>query len=104
VPLDHDKAEDEAFARAALGRTFTSGRWGRAWSPMVEILASRELVSDSTTNWDVVPQMQVTLNVRQHVMLNAGARIPLNDSDIRDTRYLVYLLWDWFDGGLTEGW
>jgi mono/diheme cytochrome c family protein len=104
VPLDHEKAEDEAFARAALGRTFTSGRFGRAWSPMVEILASRELVSESTTHWDVVPQMQVTLNVRQHVMLNAGARIPLNDSETRDTRYLVYLLWDWFDGGLTEGW
>jgi hypothetical protein len=24
--------------------------------------------------------------------------------DTRSTRLLVYLLWDWFDGGFFEGW
>lgn len=104
IPMDHEKAEDEAFARVALGRTFTSGRWGRAWSPMVEVLAEQELVSGANTDWDALPQMQVTLNQRQHVMLSAGARIPLNDTETRDTQFLVYLLWDWFDGGLLAGW
>ena len=33
----------EAFWRAALGKTFEQGRFGRAWSPMVEVLGAREL-------------------------------------------------------------
>ncbi len=32
------RAGNEAFWRAALGKTFTEGRFGRAWSPMVELL------------------------------------------------------------------
>ncbi|MFW6201823.1 MAG: c-type cytochrome [Gemmatimonadota bacterium] len=104
VPLDRDRADDEAFGRAVLGRSFTEGRWGRVWSPMVELLADRELVSGASTDWDLLPQLQVTLNTRQHVMANAGVRIPLTDADVRPTEILVYLLWDWFDGGLLEGW
>ena len=97
-------AENEAFWRIALGRSFTEGRWGRTWSPMVELLGARELVSGEPVNWDLVPQLQVTLNTRQHVMLNLGVRLPLNDTDARQTEFLVYLLWDWFDGGFFEGW
>jgi len=104
LPTDRDAAENEAFWRVALGKTFTRGRWGRAWSPMVELLGSRALVSGETTHWDLVPQMQVTLSRRQHIMMNAGVRFPLNDREGRDTRFMVYLLWDWFDGGLFEGW
>lgn len=105
LPVDTDRATEEAFARLALGRSFTQGGpWGRTWSPMVEILAARELASGEDVNWDLVPQLQVTLNTRQHVMLNAGVRVPMNDTDVRDTQALVYILWDWFDGGLFEGW
>ena len=93
----------EAFFRGALGKSFTQGQWGRTWSPMVEVLGARELEAGASTQWDLAPQMQVTLNTRQHVMLNVGARIPLDDPD-RDTRITVYLLWDWFDGGFLEGW
>lgn len=95
---------DELAARAVLGRTFTRGEWGRAWSPMVEVLGSRELEDGESWGWDVAPQMQVTLNTRQHVMLNAALLLPLTDRDARDPRLYVYLLWDWFDGGLLEGW
>lgn len=105
LPLDTDRATEEAFARLALGRSFTQGGpWGRTWSPMVEVLAARELASGEDVNWDLVPQFQVTLNTRQHVMLNAGVRIPMNDTDVRETQALVYILWDWFDGGLFAGW
>jgi len=103
LPLDDD-ADDEAFARLALGRSWVEGRWGRTWSPMVELLASRELVSGATLHWDAVPQVQVTLNTRQHVMLNVGVRLPLNDTAGRDPTLLAYLLWDWFDGGFFQGW
>lgn len=95
---------DELAWRAALGRTWTSGRFGRSWTPMVEILGARELESGADINWDVLPQVQVTLNTRQHVMANAGVRIPLNNTGGRGTEVMVYLLWDWFDGGFFEGW
>jgi hypothetical protein len=99
-----NRAEHEAFWRTVAGRTFTQGRFGRAWSPMVEALGWRELAEGHRVRWDLVPQMQVTLNTRQHVMLNVGVRIPVSDRDGRSTSLAVYLLWDWFDGGLFEGW
>lgn len=102
-PLLRDKATEEAFWRAALGTSLTQGQWGRTWSPMVEVLGSRELESGAVNHWDIVPQMQVTLNKRQHLMLNVGVRIPADDAS-RDTQLMVYVLWDWFDGGLFEGW
>ncbi len=101
IPLT--RPTQEAFFRGTLGKSFASGRWGRTWSPMVELLGSRELESGATTHWDLAPQMQVTLNTRQHVMLNVGVQIPVDDPG-RDTRVTVYLLWDWFDGGFLEGW
>ena len=96
--------DDEAVVRGALGRTFTSGSWGRAWTPMMELQAKRELISGEGWGWDVVPQFQVTLNTRQHVMLNVAVSLPLTDSESRDARAYVYVLWDWFDGGFFEGW
>lgn len=104
-PFQRNKAENEAFLRFAVGRTFTTGGWwGRAWSPMVELLASRELESGANIHWDIVPQIQVTLNTRQHIMFNIGVRIPANHASNRDIQVMVYLLWDWFDGGFLEGW
>lgn len=71
---------------------------------MVEWLAARDLGDGAPVQWDVVPQMQVTLNKRQHIMINAGARIPVNRRAGRSTQVIAYFLWDWFDGGLLEGW
>jgi len=104
LPFDTDRADNEAFLRAVFGGTLTSGKWGRAWTPMLELLGSRGLVSGADTDWDAVYELQVTLNRRQHVMLNAGVRTPLTDPDERSTQVLMYLLWDWFDGGLFAGW
>lgn len=104
LPADSDRADEEAFLRAAIGRTFTSGRWGRAFSPIVEILGARELVGGATTHWDIAPQVQVTLNTRQHITAAFGVRTPLNDTSSRDTQVMAYVLWEWFDGNLFEGW
>ena len=103
IPLDQEAGENEAFLRAALGKSAARGRWGRTFSPMVEVLASGELESDAPIHWDLVPQIQVTLNTRQHVMANVGVRLPVDGSG-RDPQLMVYLLWDWFDGGFLEGW
>jgi mono/diheme cytochrome c family protein len=95
---------DEGFWRLAVGRTFVEGRWGRAWSPMVELLGKREFAGGEPALWDVVPQMQVTLSRRQHIMANVGVLLPLNEREGRSAQLLVYVLWDWFDGGPLEGW
>jgi hypothetical protein len=103
LPSDSTKGTKEAFLRTALGRTFAEDRgFGRAWSPQVEVLWARP--ERMASEWDVVPQVQVTLSKLQHVMVAAGARIPLNQREERPTQALVYLLWDWFDGGLFEFW
>jgi hypothetical protein len=102
-PLERD-AVQEVFWRAAIGKSFFEGRFGRSWSPMVEVLGVRQLESGRSVLWDVVPQMQVTLSKRQHVMVNAGLRVPLNERAERDRQILMYLLWDWFDGGFFSGW
>jgi mono/diheme cytochrome c family protein len=112
VPLwpDEDGLPSELFWRGVLGKTFTSGEFGRAWSPMVELLAaapvggSDDVVGSRDVELDIVPQMQITLNTRQHIMLNLGVRLPLTDADARDTQFIIYLLWDWFDGGFFDGW
>ena len=96
--------QKEGFWRVALGKTFVQGRFGRAWSPMVEVLGQRAFGSLGTTRWDLLPQMQVSLSKRQHILVNAGVRIPVTDRSGRATEVLTYLLWDWFDGGLLDGW
>ncbi len=104
-PFEGSKANNEAFLRLVLGRTFTTGGWwGRAWSPMLEVLAARELVSGEDIVFDIMPEIQITLSTRQHIMFNFGVRIPVTDASKRDLQVMVYLLWDWFDGGLFEGW
>jgi mono/diheme cytochrome c family protein len=102
-PITRQEASTEGFWRTAIGKTFTQG-WGRAWSPMLEVLGAREFESGARAEWDVIPQLQVTLSTRQHIILNAGFRFPVNDTYERNKTFMVYLLWDWFDGGLFSGW
>jgi hypothetical protein len=107
LPVDKEAGRathNEAFWRASLGRTFFLGEYGRALSPQVEILGAREWTDEADTLWDVAPQIQIPLNRRQHVRIAFGARIPINNTDVRETTYRAYLLWDWFDGGFFEGW
>jgi hypothetical protein len=104
LTADNDKAENAGFLRTALGWTTTTGQFGRAWSPMVEFTAAREFATDAELAYSILPQIQITLNKRQHVMLNIGLREPLNNRDTRKTQLVMYLLLDWFDGMLFEGW
>jgi mono/diheme cytochrome c family protein len=103
IPL-YDGGEKEGFGRLVLGRTFVSGQWGRSWTPMVEVQAKRELEGGVPTAVDVVPQIQISLNTRQHVLANVGLLVPATETSGRSVRLLAYLLLDWFDGGFFEGW
>jgi hypothetical protein len=101
---NHDRANDETFLRAAIGRSFEQPAGGRIWSPMLELVGARDLGTGERTRWDMVPQLQITLNQRQHLVLNVGAQLPVTDRQGRGRKLLFYFLWDWFDGGLLEGW
>jgi mono/diheme cytochrome c family protein len=104
LSADRLEAEHEVFWRAAVGRTFEQARFGRAWAPMIEVLGRRETNGREPALWDVVPEVHVTLTKRQHIMLNGGVRIPLNDRVGRSVQVITYFLWDWFDGSLVDGW
>jgi hypothetical protein len=104
-PTDTGIAKRAVYWRTVLGKSFAPDKGlGRLWSPMVELLADREFDSEAGINWDVVPQIQVTLSRRQHVRASVGLRLPVNDFGPRPTQILFYLMWDWFDGGLRDGW
>jgi len=71
---------------------------------MTEFIASRELLPGARQDWDVVPQMQITLSRRQHVRANIGVDIPFTNTTGRSTQVVFYLLWDYFDGSWRDGW
>ena len=104
-PTDTERAPRAVFGRVAVGKSLAQdGGFGRLWTPMIEVLADREFEEGARVNWDVVPQVQIALNKRQHVRANVGIRRPLNDTGRRSTQFVFYALWDFFDGGLRDGW
>jgi hypothetical protein len=104
LPFETSRGEIEIFGRGAFGKTFRPGRFGRMISPMVEISGKGAVEEGATIDWTFVPQIQVALSKRQHVLWNIGLALPLNDLENRDYTLLTYILWDWFDGGFFEGW
>jgi mono/diheme cytochrome c family protein len=105
LPAHTDKLPRAYYLRTAIGKTFaTEGGLGRRWSPMIEAIADRDLVSGASTNWDLIPQIQIPLSKRLHVLANVGFRFPANHTADRPRQFMFYVLWDWFDGSLLEGW
>ena len=105
IPLQKKNGvELEGFGRLALGTTFTQSHFGRAWSPIIEAIAFRELTAGAPTSLDLVPQVQVTLSRRRHIRASVAANFPTLQRQGRDPQAMFYFLWDWFDGGLFEAW
>lgn len=96
-------ATRETFVRTAVGTSFFGDRgFGRAWSPTVEVLWATP--QGEASEWDLVPQLQVSLSKLQHVMVAGGVRIPLSDRETRRSQVVGYLLWDWYDGSFFDFW
>ncbi len=75
------------------------------WSPMLELISDRDLEDGARTNVDLMPQVQVTINRRQHIRVSLGLQIPVDQYRTgRSKQVVFYFLWDWFDGGLLDGW
>ena len=95
--------ENSTYLRQAWGYTYAQDHgFGRAWTPMTEILWSKEKGGRSVV--DVVPQMQVSLSKLQHILISVGVSVPATQREGRHPQFLTYFLWDWFDGGLTQYW
>jgi hypothetical protein len=105
LPAHPDDVPRAYYLRTAIGKTFSAeGGFGRRWSPMVEFIADRDLVSGATTNWDIVPEIQIPMSKRMHILGNIGMRLPMNNTAGRQKQVMFYVLWDWVDGSLTKGW
>jgi mono/diheme cytochrome c family protein len=105
LPFHTDVAPQAWYAHAAIGQSFSAGGGlGRTWTPMVEFIADRDLDAGAKMNWDIVPQLQIPLSKRMHILGNVGVRVPINNTAGRPVQVMYYLLWDFADGGLREGW
>jgi hypothetical protein len=105
IPAKTGRADPELVTRVAAGWSFELGRFGRTLTPMLEL--ENALVfgdGEAVDEWDLIPQLQLALSKRQHVLFNLGLRVPVSQTSERDLRIAAYLLWDWYDGGLFEGW
>jgi hypothetical protein len=105
LPVHTNRKPRAFFLRTALGKTLsTEGGLGRRWSPMAEFVADREFTSGARTNWDIVPQIQIPIAKRMHILASVGVRLPINNTAGRSRQFLFYVLWDYGDGGLKDGW
>jgi mono/diheme cytochrome c family protein len=105
LPVHPDITPQSLFWYTTLGQTLAPDhRLGRQWSPMVEFLATRDLVDGAKTNWDVMPEMQVTVSPRQHIRADIGVRAPFTNTVGRVPQVYFYVLWDWAEGHFWNGW
>jgi hypothetical protein len=105
IPRHMAEAARSVYTRMAVGSSFATGMGaGRLWSPMLEVVANRDLQAGAVTDFDLIPQLEVTLSARQHINANLAYRIAVNDTAQRSSEIMLYVLWDWLDGGLLEGW
>lgn len=105
LPFDTSVTPRSMFFRTAVGQAFAADHMlGRLYSPMVEFLADRSFEPGAATDWDVLPEMQVTVSRRQHVRVGVGVREPFTDTSGRTPQVLFYVLWDHADGKIWDGW
>jgi mono/diheme cytochrome c family protein len=109
IGTDQPTATDESprtfFWRVAAGKSFRQEHGlGRLWSPIFEVVSDRDFADRARADIDVVPQFQLTINRRQHIRANVGLQVPVANTAGRSTQVVFYVLWDWFDGGLLDGW
>lgn len=105
LPANTSIAPRNLFFRSTVGQAIAQDHGlGRLFTPMLEFLASRDYTPGASTDWDVLPEMQVTVSRRQHIRAAAGYRKPVTDTSGRAPQVEFYVLWDWAEGHFWEGW
>ncbi len=105
LPVDSSISPRSLFFRTAAGASFAPDHGlGRLYSPMLEFIAKRDYTTGASTDWDVMPEMQVTVSRRQHIRAAVGYRKPFTDVSGRAPEIDFYVLWDWAEGHFWEGW
>ncbi len=105
LPVDTSVAPRSMFWRSTVGQAIIPDHGlGRQFSPMIELLGSRNFKQGAGNDWDLLPEMQVTISPRQHIRAAVGVREPFTNTSGRSPQVLFYVLWDWADGKLWEGW
>jgi hypothetical protein len=105
ISFNTTKSPDSLFFRSVVGHSMAPDHGlGRLFSPMVEVLGARDYSTGAKTDLDVLPEMQVTVNRRQHIRADVGVREPFTDTSGRHPQVVFYLLWDWAEGKFWEGW
>lgn len=105
LPVDASVSPRSLFFRSAVGHSMAPDHGlGRLFSPMVEFTSVRDFVPGAATEWDVLPEMQVTVSRRQHIRAAVGYRKPFTDVSGRAPQVDFYVLWDWAEGHFWEGW
>ena len=105
ITADSKQSPRSAFWRITAGQAMAEDHGlGRLFSPMVELLASRDFKQGAKTDWDVLPEIQMTVSRRQHIRADVGVRAPFTDTAGRPPQVVFYLLWDRADGKLWSGW
>ncbi|HXM97747.1 MAG TPA: c-type cytochrome [Candidatus Dormibacteraeota bacterium] len=105
LPFDTKVAPRSMYWRVAVGQALAQDHMlGRLFSPMVEFLAVRDFAPGAATNWDILPEMQITISRRQHIRVAFGVREPISNTAGRTPHVQFYLLWDRADGKFWQGW
>jgi hypothetical protein len=105
LPVNTTVSPRNLFFRSTVGQALALDHGlGRVFTPMVEVLASRDYSPGASTDWDVLPQLQMTLNRRQHIRADIGVRAPFTNTGNRTPQVQFYVLWDWAEGKFWEGW
>lgn len=105
LPVNTSIAPRSLFFRSAIGGSYAADHGlGRLYTPMVEFLLNKNFTSGADTDWDMMPEMQVTVNRRQHIRAAAGYRKPVTNVSGRAPQVEFYVLWDWAEGHFWSGW
>jgi mono/diheme cytochrome c family protein len=104
LPTDVSSVPRSAFWSGALGKTIAFSSITRIWSPMIELAGSHDFESGAPVDWNLVPQVQLSLSAMQHVRAGVGVNVPLTQRKTRDSQIMAYILWDTADGPLLKGW
>lgn len=105
LPVDSSISPRSMFYRATIGQAIAPDHMlGRLYSPMVEFLGTRDFSPGAASEWDVLPEMQITISRRQHVRVGFGYRKPIANTSGRTSQAVFYFLWDRADGRIWDGW